>query len=95
MDNDWAGISSSLEAIRKSVLSREGCLINMTADGKNLSNTEKFVSKFLDFLPSNSPLERASWTAQLPSNNEAILIPTQVDKFSSFGYLPLFIYLNN
>ncbi|XWS39966.1 hypothetical protein CRYUN_Cryun18bG0099700 [Craigia yunnanensis] len=79
VDNDWAGISSSLEAIRKSLLSREGCLINMTTDGKNLSNTEKFVSKFLDLLPSNSPLERASWTAQLPSNNEAILIPTQVN----------------
>ncbi|XP_022746449.1 presequence protease 2, chloroplastic/mitochondrial-like [Durio zibethinus] len=77
--NDWEGISSSLEAIRKSLLSREGCLINMTADGKNLSNTEKFVSKFLDLLPSNSPLERASWTARLPSDNEAILIPTQVN----------------
>lgn len=82
MDNDWTGISSSLEAIRKSLFSKEGCLINMTADGKNLSNTEKFVGKFLDLLPSRSPLERASWTAKLPSHNEAILIPTQVDKFS-------------
>ncbi|XVE93344.1 hypothetical protein REPUB_Repub01dG0183700 [Reevesia pubescens] len=79
VDNDWAGISSSLEEIRKSLLSREGCLINMTADGKNLSNTEKFVSKFLDLLPSNSPVEKASWSSRLPSNNEAIVIPTQVN----------------
>ncbi|KAK6282610.1 hypothetical protein POUND7_016435 [Theobroma cacao] len=79
VDNDWAGISSSLEEIRKSLLSREGCLINMTADGKNLSNTEKLVSKFLDLLPSNSVVERASWSARLPSNNEAIVIPTQVN----------------
>ncbi|XVF01236.1 hypothetical protein REPUB_Repub04eG0070600 [Reevesia pubescens] len=79
VDNDWAGISSSLEEIRKSLLSREGCLINLTADGKNLSNTEKFVSKFLDLLPSNSLIERASWSARLPLNSEAIVIPTQVN----------------
>ncbi|XWS68012.1 hypothetical protein CRYUN_Cryun04dG0053700 [Craigia yunnanensis] len=79
VDNDWTGISSSLEEIRKSLLSREGCLINMTADGKILSNTEKFVSKFLDLLPSKSLIERASWSARLPSNNEAIVIPTQVN----------------
>ncbi|XP_039019417.1 presequence protease 1, chloroplastic/mitochondrial-like [Hibiscus syriacus] len=79
VDNDWAGISSSLEEIRKSLLSREGCLVNMTADGKNLSDTEKFVSKFLDLLPSKPLAERSSWSARLPSNNEAIVIPTQVN----------------
>ncbi|GMJ03521.1 presequence protease 2 [Hibiscus trionum] len=79
VDNDWAGISSSLEEIRKSLLSREGCLVNMTADGKNLSDTEKFVSKFLDLLPSKPLVERSSWSARLPSNNEAIVIPTQVN----------------
>ncbi|XVF45162.1 hypothetical protein PTKIN_Ptkin02bG0182900 [Pterospermum kingtungense] len=79
VDTDWAGISSSLEEIRKSLLSREGCLINMTADGKNLSNAEKFISKFLDLLPSKPLVERASWSARLPPNNEAIVIPTQVN----------------
>ncbi|KAK8561299.1 hypothetical protein V6N13_149527 [Hibiscus sabdariffa] len=79
VDNDWAGISSSLEEIRKSLLSREGCLVNMTADGKNLSDSEKFVSKFLDLLPSKPLVERSSWSARLPSNNEAIVIPTQVN----------------
>ncbi|MFQ6648691.1 hypothetical protein Gotur_021445 [Gossypium turneri] len=79
VDNDWAGISSSLEEIRKSLLSKEGCLVNMTADGKTLSNTGKFVGKFLDLLPSKSLVERASWNVRLPSNNEAIVIPTQVN----------------
>lgn len=78
VDKDWAGISSSLEEIRTSLLSRNGCLINMTADGKTLTNSEKVVSKFLDSLPSNSLLKTASWNAQLPSGNEAIVIPTQV-----------------
>jgi hypothetical protein len=50
----------------------------MTADGKTLTNSEKFVSKFLDSLPSNSLLKTASWNARLPPENEAIVIPTQV-----------------
>ncbi|KAL5855616.1 hypothetical protein ACOSQ4_005418 [Xanthoceras sorbifolium] len=79
VDQDWAGISSSLEEIRKSLLSREGCLVNLTADGKNLMNSEKFVGKFLDMLPNNSPVKKAKWNARLPSSNEAIVIPTQVN----------------
>lgn len=79
VDQDWDGISSSLEEIRKSLLSRNGCIVNMTAEGKNLTNSEKFVSKFLDLLPSNSPVATSTWNARLPSSNEAIVIPTQVN----------------
>ncbi|KAK9286762.1 hypothetical protein L1049_015166 [Liquidambar formosana] len=79
VDQDWAAISSSLEEIRKSLLSRKGCLINMTADGKSLKNVEKFVSKFIDLLPSDSPVEKTTWSARLSSANEAIVIPTQVN----------------
>lgn len=78
VDQDWDGISSSLEEIRKSLLSRNGCIVNMTAEGKNLTNSEKFVSKFLDLLP-NSPIATSTWNARLPSSNEAIVIPTQVN----------------
>lgn len=78
VEQDWAGISSSLEEIRKSLLSREGCMVNMTADGRNLENSEKFVSKFLDLLPSTSSVERSKWNARLPSSNEAVVVPTQV-----------------
>ncbi|KAJ7967441.1 Presequence protease 1 chloroplastic/mitochondrial [Quillaja saponaria] len=79
VDQDWTNISSSLEEIRKSLFSRQGCLINITADGKNLRNTEKFVSKFVDLLPSSSPVAPATWNARLPPANEAIVIPTQVN----------------
>jgi hypothetical protein len=80
VDQDWAGVSSSLEEIRTSLLSKNGCLINMTADGKNLTNSEKYVSKFLDLLPSKSSVEAAAWNARLSPGNEAIVIPTQVKK---------------
>ncbi|XP_026401636.1 presequence protease 2, chloroplastic/mitochondrial-like [Papaver somniferum] len=78
VDEDWAGISSSLEEIRRSLLSKKGCLVNMTADGKNLANSEKFVSKFLNLLPSTPPTGN-TWSARLSPGNEAIVIPTQVN----------------
>lgn len=78
VDQNWTEISSSLEEIRKCLLSKQGCLINLTADGKNLTNAEIYVSKFLDLLPSTSSLKSTSWSARLPLTNEAIVIPTQV-----------------
>lgn len=85
VDLNWNEISSSLEEIRKSLISRKGCLINLTADGKNLASSEKYVSKFLDLLPSSSPAKSDSWNARLPSTNEAIVIPTQVNYVGKAG----------
>ncbi|KAK4340269.1 hypothetical protein RND71_041731 [Anisodus tanguticus] len=79
VENDWPQISSSLEEIRKSLLSKNGCLINLTADGKNLTRTEKHISKFLDLLPNTSPVESTAWNAQLSRSNEAFVVPTQVN----------------
>lgn len=78
VDQDWEGISSSLEEIRKSVFSRKHCLVNLTADGKNITNSGKHIGKFLDSLPevSSTPI---MWNTQLSSQNEAIVIPTQVN----------------
>lgn len=78
VDEDWSEISSSLEEIRRSLLSRNGCLVNMTADGKNLDNSTKYVTKFLDSLPDVSSAETHSWGTLLSPENEAIVIPTQV-----------------
>ncbi|XP_039127207.1 presequence protease 1, chloroplastic/mitochondrial-like [Dioscorea cayenensis subsp. rotundata] len=85
VDDDWDGISSSLEDIRTALISRKGCLINMTADEKNLINSTKFVAKFLDSLPNSSSTVNESWHAQLPSVNEAIVIPTQVNYVGKAG----------
>ncbi|KAG8368347.1 hypothetical protein BUALT_Bualt15G0036100 [Buddleja alternifolia] len=79
VDNDWEEISSSLEEIRRTLFSRKDCLINLTADGKNLTNSEKHISKFLDMLPNTSPVGSTAWNALIPPTNEAIVIPTQVN----------------
>lgn len=88
VDQDWDGISSSLEEIRRSLLSRNGCLINMTAEGKNLTNSEKFLTKFLDLLPSISSFEPTTFSTRLSSENEAIVVPTQVKLISVFQFFP-------
>lgn len=80
MDEDWEGISSSLEEIRRSLLSKNGCIVNMTADGKSLTNVEKTVEKFLDLLPENPSSGLVTWDSRLPLRNEAIVIPTQVKR---------------
>ncbi|KAF5190208.1 Presequence protease 2 protein [Thalictrum thalictroides] len=85
VDGDWAGISSSLDEIRNSLLSRTGCLVNLTADSKNLKNSEKFVSKFLDLLPSTASNKPSSWNARVSPGNEAIVIPTQVNYVGKAG----------
>ncbi|KAK9162976.1 hypothetical protein Syun_003878 [Stephania yunnanensis] len=78
-EQDWDVISSSLEEIRKSLLSKKGCLVNLTADGKTLTSSEKFVNKFLDLLPLTPPTESTSFNARISPVNEAIVIPTQVN----------------
>ncbi|XP_021851322.2 presequence protease 1, chloroplastic/mitochondrial [Spinacia oleracea] len=78
VDQDWEGISLSLEEIRKSLLTKKHCLVNLTADGKNITNSEKHIGKFLDSLPDFSS-EPNTWNTQLSSQNEAIVIPTQVN----------------
>ncbi|GER42193.1 presequence protease [Striga asiatica] len=79
VDDDWPEISSSLEEIRKLLISKNDCLINLTADANNLQNAEKYVSKFLDMLPETPPVGSTAWSARLPPTNEAIVIPTQVN----------------
>ncbi|CAN6930627.1 unnamed protein product [Brassica oleracea] len=85
VDQDWEGISSSLEDIRTSLLSKNGCIVNMTADGKSLTSTEKFVGKFLDSLPEKPSGGQVTWDARVPLRNEAIVIPTQVNYVGKAG----------
>ncbi|KAF3521612.1 hypothetical protein F2Q69_00046612 [Brassica cretica] len=85
VDQDWEGISSSFEDIRTSLLSKNGCIVNMTADGKSLTSTEKFVGKFLDSLPEKPSGGQVTWDARVPLRNEAIVIPTQVNYVGKAG----------
>ncbi|XP_020083001.1 presequence protease 1, chloroplastic/mitochondrial-like isoform X3 [Ananas comosus] len=78
VDDDWDKISISLEEIRKSLLSRNGCIINMTSDKENLMAATKYLSNFVDSLPTTFAVN-TSWESVLSPGNEAIVIPTQVN----------------
>ncbi|CAH8384169.1 unnamed protein product [Eruca vesicaria subsp. sativa] len=85
VEQDWEGISSSLEEIRTSLLSKTGCIVNMTADGKSLTSTEKYIGKFLDLLPEKPSGGQVTCDARLPLRNEAIVVPTQVNYVGKAG----------
>ncbi|KAG0494660.1 hypothetical protein HPP92_005654 [Vanilla planifolia] len=84
VDENWDEISSSLQEIRGSIFSREGCLVNLTADEANLDRRQSLWLIFLIcsqlLLPLNRFLEE-----QLPQVNEAIVIPTQVNYVGKAG----------
>ena len=61
IDQDWDKISASLEEMRKSLFSKEGCLINITSDSKNLDKSGQYISKFLDSLPSAPSMGSDPW----------------------------------
>jgi Zn-dependent M16 (insulinase) family peptidase len=73
--------------MRKSLFSKEGCLINITSDSKNLEKSGQYIAKFLDSLPSAPSLGSDPWVSRLPSVNEAIVIPTQVNYVGKAGNL--------
>jgi presequence protease len=78
IDQDWDGISSSLEEMRKTLFNKDGCLVNITSDYKNLEKSSQHIAKFLDSLPSSPSLGSDPWLSRLPYVNEAIVVPTQV-----------------
>ncbi|KAL4419293.1 hypothetical protein ABPG77_008343 [Micractinium sp. CCAP 211/92] len=78
VESDWEGVQADLEAIRKALLQRRGVLVNMTADETTLRLATAHVDAFLGSLPANSA-GAASWQAELVRQNEALLVPTQVN----------------
>ncbi|CAD7700528.1 unnamed protein product [Ostreobium quekettii] len=78
VDSDWPGVQADLEAIRSALLTRNGAIINMTADEDTLGITRPYMSEFLDALPSDAK-DKADWSVMLPRVNEAIVVPTQVN----------------
>ncbi|PSC73335.1 presequence protease chloroplastic mitochondrial-like [Micractinium conductrix] len=78
VDADWEGVKADLEAIRKTLLQRRGVLVNMTGDDNTLRLASAHVDAFLDSLPAEAGVA-ASWDSPLLRQNEAVLVPTQVN----------------
>jgi len=82
IDTDWDGVVGDLERIRAAVVSRQNSVTNLTADAKTLDASSAAVSSFLDALPAHGTgVATEPWSPSLvlPSVNELITVPTQVN----------------
>lgn len=82
IDSDWDGVVADLEKIRAAVVSRANSVTNLTADAKTLDAAAGAVASFLDALPAagvGAATEPWSTSLVLPSVNELITVPTQVN----------------
>jgi len=78
VDSDWDSVQADLEAIRTALLQKRGAIVNMTGDEKALTAAAPHISNFLSALPAEAAA-RADWSGGLPSINEALTVPTQVN----------------
>jgi len=75
---DWGGVVSDLKAIRSAVLSRQGALLNITADEKTMAATDNVMQSFLSSMPEKGG-DLQTWSGMLPAVNEGLVVPTQVN----------------
>lgn len=78
VDSDWPSVQADLESIRSVLLTRNGAIINLTADEGTLSAARPHISAFLDALPSDAK-QKADWSNTVARINEALVVPTQVN----------------
>lgn len=84
VDEDWPSVAESLNEIRKELLSRNGAIVNLTADERTLSRADSHVATFLDAMPESAG-SLANWDRRLPLVNEGLVIPTQVNYVGKAG----------
>eukprot|EP00798_Chlamydomonas_sp_ICE-L_P006877 gene6877-30852_t len=79
VETDWEGVNKDLETIRSALLSRNGAVVNITADEATMTQADRHVADFLASLPPTSAITATPWAGSLPSINEALTVPTQVN----------------
>ncbi len=81
VDDDWPVILSVLETIRGLLVNRANMIVNVTLDQPNWSLLDSHLSPFLESLPVITParLTPTRWNPELPPDNEALTVPTQIN----------------
>ena len=78
VDSDWEGVQADLERIRGVLLQRRGALVNITGDEGALSAASGHLAEFWEALPAAAASD-ANWSGSLIAQNEALVVPTQVN----------------
>jgi Zn-dependent M16 (insulinase) family peptidase len=78
VDEDWPGVLSDLEEIRKILLNRDTMLVNVTLDESAWSDSRSQVDGFLNALPASTP-RHAVWSPERPAEFEGMTVPAHVN----------------
>ena len=78
VEEDWPGVLSRLEEIRRTLVQRDGLVLNVTVDQEGWSNAEPVLEGFLEALP---PGESGfpGWSPTHAPRFEGLLLPAQVN----------------
>ena len=78
IDQDWPSVQQRFEAIRDSLISREGLICNVTLDAANWAIVQPQLADFIAGLPAQ-PFTYQPWTAGKFPAAEGLTIPAQVN----------------
>lgn len=78
IEHDWDGVRGDLADVRRTLVNRQGMLINVTLPGADRAGMEAGLRQFLRLLPCRQMVP-ARWTLEFPAAGEALLAPTQVN----------------
>lgn len=78
VEEDWEGVQADLERIRGALLQRQGALVNLTGDEGALTTASRHFDSFWEALPVSAAPD-AQWFGVIPAQNEALVVPTQVN----------------
>jgi len=78
IDEDWPGVLSILEYLKKTLINRQNMLVNITCDKQDWAKLNPLLSGFLEELPS-TPVQGFNWTPKKIAPFEGMIIPAQVN----------------
>jgi len=78
VDQDWPAVLAKLDAVRQALVSRTGLIVNVTLDAENWAAVVPQVDGFIQALPTAAN-GAAPWAPALPSGDEGLAIPAQVN----------------
>ncbi|MCX7790348.1 MAG: insulinase family protein [Chloroflexaceae bacterium] len=76
--DDWPGVLTQLEALRRHLVNRAALIANVTVDRRGFNAIEPALDDFLAELPA-APYTPATWRVAEPGPNEGLIIPAQVN----------------
>jgi len=78
IDQDWPGVLSILEYLKKTLINRQNMLVNITCDEQDWAKLNPLLNGFLEELPS-TPVQGFNWTPKNIAPFEGMIIPAQVN----------------